>query len=73
MPNVTNEVAKYIREKGIRVSAISKQTGLSKDVLYNSLGGNRKLRVDEFLLICKFLNIQPEYFFGQSEETSKAS
>ncbi len=73
MPNVTNEVAKYIKEKGIRVSAISKQTGLSKDVLYNSLSGNRKLRVDEFLVICKFLETQPEYFFSQPEETSKAS
>ena len=62
MINVTNEISKYIKEKGIRVSAISKHTGLSKNVLHNSLSGNRKLRADEFLIICNFLDIKPELF-----------
>jgi len=73
MPNVTIQIAKYIKEKGIRVSTIAKQTGLPKDALYSSISGNRKLRADEFILICNFLNMQPETFYKQNEQSDKVS
>jgi transcriptional regulator with XRE-family HTH domain len=63
MPNVTKEIANYIKEQGITVSTIARHTGLSRNVLHNSISGKRKLRADEFLLICKFLKTPPEDFF----------
>lgn len=64
MDGVTQSVARYIKEKGVAVSAISEKTGIPCGVLYPSLRENstRKLRADEFMLICSFLDIDPRNF-----------
>lgn len=64
MDGVTQAVAKYVKDKGIAVSTISEKTGISCGVLYPSLRDEpgRKLRADEFMSICSFLDIDPWKF-----------
>lgn len=56
----TERIAKYIQEKGVKVSAISRGTGIPDGVLRRSLSAReRDLRADEFLGICDFLGKEP--------------
>ena len=58
-------LAEYIREKGINILKMSRATGISYTCLYASLGEkgrNRPLSVDEALLVCKFLEVDPRDF-----------
>lgn len=59
--DTTKRLANYVREKGIQLSYICLKTGLSKNVIYPSLGenGHRKLRTDEFFIICKAIEADP--------------
>lgn len=61
---ITRAIASYIKEKGIAVSVISEKTGLSCGVLYPSLREkpSRKLRANEFMSICEFLDVDPWKF-----------
>lgn len=57
---VTTRIAQYIKEKGIKVSAISRETGIPDGILRRSLSTEeRNLRADEFLGICDFLGKNP--------------
>ena len=61
---ITKRVARYIEEHGFKISAIAKLAGISYQTLYASLGknGKRDLRVDEYLLVCSALGLDPNYF-----------
>lgn len=64
MDSVTQSVSQYIREKGISISTISQKTGITGGVLYPSLREKptRRLRADEFMSICLFLDVDPWRF-----------
>lgn len=69
----TRKMANYIRSKGISIKFIADATNLTTGVLYPSLkikttGRIRPLRVDEFLAICAFLEVDP--FDFQEKETN---
>ena len=58
-------VSNYIRTKGINLSKISRDTGISYMALYDSLMNNernRDLRDEEFLEVCGFLGVDPRDF-----------
>lgn len=56
----TTQVADYIDRLGIKVSALSRETGIPDGILRRSLSTKeRSLRVDEFLKICEFLQKEP--------------
>ncbi len=60
--SVTKNLAKYTKEKAINLSAMARATGIQYPVLYASLGDknrNRPLSIDEAILICKFLDVNP--------------
>lgn len=59
---VTQIVADYVKTKGISITALSEGTGISYGALQPSITGKRRLRADEFLLICHFLEVPPERF-----------
>lgn len=62
---VTENLARYAKDKAVNLSAMSRATGISYPCLYASLGEkgrNRPLSVDEAILICKFLEIDPREF-----------
>ena len=63
--SVTKNMAKYIKEKAINLSAMARATGIQYPVLYASLGDKNRDRpssIDEAIVICKFLDIDPREF-----------
>lgn len=66
--SATENLAKYTKEKAINLSAMARATGIQYPVLYASLGDksrNRPLSIDEAILVCKFLNVDPMDFAGK--------
>jgi lambda repressor-like predicted transcriptional regulator len=65
--SLESKINGYITKRGIQITSISKKTGINRQALYNSLRKNRKLRVEEFFLICQFLEINPLIFLSKKE------
>lgn len=61
----TMHLMNFIREKGIKGSAISTATGITAGVLYPAMQGRRELRADEFLAICKFTGADPKEMYRE--------
>lgn len=62
---VTENLAQYAKDKAVNLAAMSRATGISYTCLYASLGEkgrNRPLSVDEAILVCKFLEVDPRKF-----------
>lgn len=55
-------LSNYISGKGIKLTFVSKQTGLSIDQLSKVLRKERNLLADELISICKALEIPLNYF-----------
>ena len=68
MDHITAAVSQYIQEKGISVLHIAEKTGLRYGAIYPSLCPNptRKLRADELMRICAFLDMEPNKFWMAS-------
>lgn len=65
MDRATRKISEYVRTKGFNLSEVSRKTGLPYMALYDSLANdkrNRDLRVDEFLILCKHLEVDPIIF-----------
>lgn len=61
----TKKLGKYIKDKAINLSALSRATGLPYGVLYDSLANKKRerpLSMDETIVICKFLEVNPMDF-----------
>lgn len=74
MSEPTEKISMYIKKNKVNVSELSRDTGIAYRVLYDSLlnsARKRKLRVDEFLKICKYLHLDMEMFTedGEAEKT----
>lgn len=71
MSTVTERVSQYVRNKGINLSKMSRDTGKSYMALYDSLLNDdrkRDLRDDEFLAVCFFLGVDPRDFADKPKE-----
>ena len=71
MDLVTNNVSKYVHEKRINISAMSRDTGIPYVSLYASLvdrNKNRELRAKELIAVSRFLGVDPMEFANKSEE-----
>lgn len=65
LSNVTKNVATYVKEKGINLSKMARDTKIPYSALYTSLcddGRERALRADELLDICSYLEVDPRSF-----------
>lgn len=58
----TIELGSIIKNKGISLTKISKETGIPYSVLQPSFKGRRQLRADEFFEVCAFLDVEPNLF-----------
>lgn len=61
----TRNLGRYIKEKGINLSNLSRMTKIPYVSLYDSLlndNRERDLRAGEFCLICEFLEVDPMSF-----------
>ena len=67
----TRNLSKYVKEKGINISKMSRDTQISYMALYNSLMNSereRDLRAGEMLSVCQFLGVNPKYFAEPDKE-----
>lgn len=55
-------IKEYLDNKGIRYSFVSEKTGIPMNILSPTLNGKRKMSAEEFILICKALNVPTDYF-----------
>lgn len=56
------EIKRYLEEKGISQTFISKKTGIPAPKLNLALNGNRRLTLEEYTLICWALEVNPDKF-----------
>lgn len=56
------EIKKYLEEKGISQTFISKKTGIPLPTLNLVLNGRRKLTLDEYSIICGVLAVNTDKF-----------
>lgn len=61
-------LSELIDEKGVTLTHISRKSGLSVDLLSKSINGTRKISADEFIKICKALEVSNDEI---TELTSK--
>lgn len=67
----TRNLSKYVKEKGINISKMSRDTQISYMALYNSLMNSereRDLRAGEMLSVCQFLGVNPKDFAEPDKE-----
>ena len=69
----TKRVSEYIKHRRLNLSDMARQVNIPYSALYNSLFNekrDRDLRVDEFLTVCKYLDVDPMIFWqpGVEEE-----
>lgn len=58
-------ISRYVKNKGIALSVMSRQTGIPYMALYDSLMNDRKsrqLRGRELISVCVFLGVDPREF-----------
>lgn len=71
MDGTTQKVSEYIKQRELNLSDISRNTQIPYMALYDSLFNKkraRELRVNEFLVLCKYLDVNPMIF---SDEIKK--
>ncbi len=70
MSTYTKNLSEYVKKRGINLSKVARDTGLSYTALYSSLMDSdrkRDLRDYEFMGVCFFLGVDPREF---AEETA---
>lgn len=66
MDKPTRNLGEYIKKKGFNLSEISRKTKIPYMSLYDSLSNenrDRDLRAEEFLALCKHLELDPMEFY----------
>ena len=69
----TRNLRRYVQEKGINLSKMSRDTKIPYMSLYDSLQNparERDLRAGEMLSVCMFLDVDPMDFADTSEEAA---
>ena len=69
---IFKEIAAYLTSNGITQAFVSEKSGIAQSKLSQSLNGNRKIPIDEYVKICSALNVPLDRFVpgGAGEEVS---
>lgn len=54
-----------IEEKGISTRSIATRTGIDEQILYRCLRGEQRLKADEFLAICRVIEVNPQDYLNE--------
>lgn len=65
-------IKKYLDENGIKYTYVSEETGIPMNILSPTLNGKRKMSAEEFILICKVLNVKTDFFASDLSDDKKA-
>lgn len=63
-------IAAKIKERGLKIYFVAEKAGMNAKNLSASLNSKRKLKVDEFLHVCKALSLDPDDY---TREEGKAN
>lgn len=67
---ISKRIHKYIKEKGIKQSAIASAIGVTDSKLSQCLCGKIKMSADMFFEICDFLGVSPDQFMEDDAEAA---
>lgn len=59
------KLAETIDDKGISVRSIATRAGIDEQILYRCLRAEQRLKADEFLAICKIIEVDPRDFLNE--------
>lgn len=62
---VEKRLSEYIKANGIKVVSISERTGIDYQILCRCLNEKQPLKANEFLAVCKVLEVNPESFLNE--------
>ena len=62
--DIAKKIRNYMKDTGRTQTYLCRQTGLSSSAVSLTLGGKRRLRLDEYRSICKALNVDPSFFLS---------
>ena len=62
--DTAKKIRMYMRETGRTQTYLCRRTGLSASAVSLTLGGKRRLRLDEYCAICKALEVEPSFFLS---------
>jgi len=65
---IAEAIAKYIDENGITQSSLCEKTGLPEQTVKMSFCGEKKMSIEEYIVICTALDVSYEYFFKVSKK-----
>lgn len=74
LDGLTRNLSRYIKDKGINVSKMSRDTGIPYMALYDSLLNDereRDIRGGELIKVCAFLGVNPMDFADSPKEKSE--
>ena len=66
---VVEKIAEYIDKQGIKQSAIASYLNVHPQTMSDIINGKRKLKADEYIDICDFLNVPYDKFVDGSQST----
>ena len=61
---ISKKIKDYITKNGIKQRYVAEQAGLSENKFSLMMRGKRQINAEEYLSICKALNVQPSFFSG---------
>ena len=59
---VEEKLISFVEEKCINKQALAQKSGVDFQTLYRCLRGEQRLKADEFLAICRVLEVDPKIF-----------
>jgi len=62
---VERKLSEYIKGNGIKITFISERTGIDYQILCRCLNEKQPLKADEFLAVCKVLEVDPKDFLNE--------
>ena len=64
--DVARRIKEYLEINGVKQSFVAEKAGIDNAIFNNILNGKQRLTVDRLLLICKALNVKPEFFLNEN-------
>lgn len=62
---VEKKLSEYIKGNGIKITFISERAGIDYQILCRCLNEKQPLKADEFLAVCKVLEVDPKDFLNE--------
>ncbi len=66
--NVNKRIKDYLIQKGIKQSAICKNTSIKENRLSTMLLGKTEIKVFDYYLICQYLGVSLDFFMSNDSQ-----